>query len=159
MVIDGIRDDPEWKNGDYTTQPRAALEVAADMFYIAGGAPLQLQKTLPTREATDASEADFVKRFSAAHDANDLLYAVNASWDYDPSPRLESITAPVMFVNSADDFVNPPELGIAQREIKHVKNGRFILLPASERTQGHGTDTLAAEWQQYLKELLDASQH
>jgi len=159
MVIDAIRDDPDWKNGEYTTQPWNALKIAADMFFIAAGAALQMQKNLPTRDVTDAAARDFVKQFSAEHDANDLLYALNASRNYDPSPQLEKINAPVMFVNSADDFVNPPELGIAQREIKHVKNGRFILLPASERTQGHGTDTLAAEWQQYLKELLDASQH
>jgi len=159
MVIDGIRDDPDWKNGDYTAEPRAGMETAADMFYIAGGAPLQLQKTLPTREATDKADADYVKRFAAAHDANDLLYAVNASWDYDPSAGLEKITAPVMFVNSADDFINPPELGIAEREIKRVKNGRFVLLPISEQTHGHGTHTWAAVWQQYLRELLESSQH
>jgi homoserine O-acetyltransferase len=159
MLIDGIRDDPEWKNGDYTAEPRAGLEIAADMFYIAGGAPLQLQKALPTREATDAADADYVKRFAAAHDATDLLYALNASWDYDPSARLESITAPVMFVNSADDFINPPELGIAEREIKRVKNGRFVLIPISEQSHGHGTHTWAAAWQQYLKELLQSSQH
>jgi homoserine O-acetyltransferase len=158
MVIDAIRDDPDWKNGEYTAQPWNALKTAADMFFIAAGAPLQMQKNLPTRDATDAADRDFVKQFSAEHDANDLLFALNASRNYDPSPRLEKIAVPVMFVNSADDFVNPPELGIAQREIKHVKNGRFILLPASERTRGHGTDTLAAVWQQYLKELLDASQ-
>ena len=159
MVIDGIRDDPDWKNGDYSTQPHAGLEIAADMFYIAGGAPLLMQKTLSTRQATDAADADYVKRFVAAHDATDLLYAVNASRDYDPSPRLESITVPVMFVNSADDFINPPELGIAEREIKRVKKGRFVLIPISEQSHGHGTHTWAAVWQQYLKELMDSSQH
>jgi len=159
MVIDGIRDDPDWKNGDYSTQPHAGLEIAADMFYIAGGAPLLMQKTLSTRQATDAADADYVKRFVAAHDATDLLYAVNASRDYDPSPRLESITVPVIFVNSADDFINPPELGIAEREIKRVKKGRFVLIPISEQSHGHGTHTWAAVWQQYLKELMDSSQH
>jgi homoserine O-acetyltransferase len=99
-----------------------------------------------------------VKQFSANHDANDLLFALNASRNYDPSPQLEKITAPVMFVNSADDFINPPELGIAEREIKHVKNGRFVLIPISEQTRGHGTHTSAALWQQYLKALLDTSQ-
>jgi len=159
MVIDGIRDDPDWKNGDYSTQPHAGLEIAADMFYIAGGAPLLMQKTLSTRQTTDAADADYVKRFVAAHDATDLLYAVNASRDYDPSPRLESITVPVIFVNSADDFINPPELGIAEREIKRVKKGRFVLIPISEQSHGHGTHTWAAVWQQYLKELMDSSQH
>jgi homoserine O-acetyltransferase/O-succinyltransferase len=158
MVMDGIRNDPDWKNGDYTSQPWRALEVAAEMFYIAGGAPLLMQKNLPTRDATDAAGQDFAKRFIAEHDANDLLYAVNASRNYDPSPQLERIIVPVMFVNSADDFINPPELGIAEREIKRVKKGRFVLIPISEQSHGHGTHTWAALWQQYLKELLEASQ-
>jgi homoserine O-acetyltransferase len=158
LVMDGIRDDPDWKNGDYTAEPRAGLETAAAMFNVAGAAPLQMQKTLPTREATDAADADYVKHFVAAHDANDLLYALNASRNYDPSPQLEKITAPVMFVNTADDFINPPELGIAEREIKRVKKGRFVLIPISEQTHGHGSHTWAAVWQQYLKELLEASQ-
>ena len=159
MVMDGIRNDPDWKNGDYAVQPHAAMVTAAEMFSIAGGSALQMQKNYPTREATDAAADDFAKRFSASHDANDLLYAVNASRNYDPSPQLEKIVAPVMFVNSADDFINPPELGIAEREIKRVNNGRFVLIPISDQTHGHGTHTWAAVWQQYLKELLEESQH
>jgi homoserine O-acetyltransferase len=159
LVIDGVRDDPDWKNGDYTSQPLSALRIGAGIFYVAGSAPLQMQKSLPTRDAADAAIQDFVKRFTADHDANDLLYAVNASRNYNPSPQLEKITVPVMFVNSADDFINPPELGIAEREIKRVKKGRFVLIPISEQTHGHGTHTWAAVWQQYLKELLEASQH
>ena len=89
MVIDAIRDDPEWKNGEYTAQPQDALKIGAEMFYIAAGSALQMQKSFPTREATDAASAEFVKRFAASHDANDLLYAMNASWDYDPSAQLE----------------------------------------------------------------------
>jgi len=158
-VMDGIRNDPDWKNGDYTAPPRAGLATAADVFYIAASAALQLQKNLPTREAADAADENYVKQFIAGHDANDLLYAVNASRNYDPSPQLEKITAPVMFINSADDFINPPELGIAEREIKRVKEGRFVLLPISAETHGHGTHTWAAVWQQYLKELLDSSSH
>jgi homoserine O-acetyltransferase len=159
LVMDGIRHDPDWKNGDYTAEPRAGMETAAAMFYVAAGAALQMQKSLPTRAATDAAEEDFVKRFAASHDANDLLYALNASRNYNPAPRLEKITVPVMFVNTADDFINPPELGIAEREIKRVKKGRFVLIPISDQTHGHGTHTWAAVWQQYLKELLEASQH
>jgi len=157
-LMEGIRNDPDWKNGDYTTQPRAALETAADLLYIASGAPLLWQKEFPTRDAADSAYEAYVKRFVAGHDANDLLYAVNASRNYDPSQQLEKITVPVMFVNSADDFINPPELGIAEREIKRVKHGRFVLIPASEQTRGHGTHTWAAVWQQYLKELLQTSQ-
>jgi homoserine O-acetyltransferase len=159
MVIDGIRDDPDWKNGEYTVQPWAALKIAGDMFYIAASSDLEMQKNLPTRDATDAASEDYAKRFTASHDANDLLYAVNASRNYDPSPQLEKITVPVMFVNSADDFINPPELGIAEREIKRVKQGRFVLIPLSDQTHGHGTHTWAAVWQQYLKELLESSPH
>jgi homoserine O-acetyltransferase len=159
MIVDAIRDDPDWKNGEYATEPHEGLGVAADMFYIAAGSKLQMQKHLPTREAADAAQAEARKRFIAAHDANDLLYAVNASWNYDPSPRLESITTKVMFVNSADDFINPPELGIAEREIKRVKSGRYVLIPMSEEAHGHGTHTWAVFWQQYLKELLESSGH
>ncbi len=157
MVIDGIRQDPDWKNGDYTTEPRAALQIAADFLLIAGSAPLHMQEDYPTRDAADKFLDDSMKRLMTGLDANDFLYAVNASRDYDPSHGLERIKVPVMFVNSADDFINPPELGIAEREIKKVKNGKFVLLPTSEKTHGHGTHTWAAVWQQYLKELLAQS--
>jgi homoserine O-acetyltransferase len=92
-------------------------------------------------------------------DANDLLYAVNASRTYDPSPQLEKITAHVMYMNSADDFINPPELGMTEREIKKVKNARFVLIPISDETRGHGTHTRAVVWKQYLAELLEKSAH
>jgi homoserine O-acetyltransferase len=157
MVIDGIRQDPEWKNGDYATEPRAALQIAADFLLIAGSAPRVMQKKYGTRDEADQYLDDFEKRETSSLDANDLLYAVNASRNYDPSPNLDKITAPVMFINSADDFINPPELGIAEREIKKVRRGRFVLLPISDQTHGHGTHTDAAVWQRYLKELLDES--
>jgi homoserine O-acetyltransferase len=157
MVIEGIRQDPDWKNGEYITEPRAALQISADFLLIAGSAPLLMQKNLPTRDAADKYLDDSVKRISATLDANDLLYAVNASRNYDPSAQLEKIKVPVMFVNSADDFINPPELGIAEREIKRVRNGKFVLIPTSDQTHGHGTHTWAAVWQQYLKELLASS--
>ena len=159
LIIDGIRDDPEWKNGEYTTQPAAAMEIAGETFYFASGSALQMQEKFPTRDATDASARDFVKKFTDEHDATDLLYRMEASRDYDPSPQLEKISSPVMLVNTADDFINPPELGIAEREIKRLKNGHFVLIPISEQTRGHGTYTWAAVWHQYLKELLEASQH
>ena len=157
MVMEGIREDPDWKNGDYKTEPRAALQISADFLLIAGSAPLLMQKTLPTRDAADKYLDDSVKRITPTLDANDLLYAVNASRNYDPSAKLETIKVPVMFVNSADDFINPPELGIAEREIKRVPHGKFVLIPVSDQTHGHGTHTWAAVWQQYLKELLDQS--
>ena len=154
MVMQGIRQDPDWKHGDYTTEPRAALQISADFLLIAGSTPLLLQKNLATRDAADKYLDDSITRITATLDANDLLYAVNASRNYDPSPKLETIRAPVMFVNSADDFINPPELGIAEREIKRVPHGKFVLIPTSDQTHGHGTHTWAAVWQQYLKELL-----
>ena len=157
MVIQGIRQDPEWKSGDYETEPRGALQISADFLVIAGSAPLLMQKHLSTREEADKYLDESMKRITPTLDANDLLYAVNASRNYDPSAKLETIKAPVMFVNSADDFINPPELGIAEREIKRVPHGKFVLIPTSDQTHGHGTHTWAAIWQQYLKELLDQS--
>jgi len=157
MVIDGIRQDPDWKNGEYTSEPRAALQISADFLLIAGSAPLLMQHDLPTRDDTDKYLDGALKKMTAEMDATDFLYAVSASRDYDPSSQLSAIKAPVMFVNSADDFINPPELGIAEREIKKVKNGKFVLLPASEKTHGHGTHSWAEVWEQYLKELLEQS--
>jgi len=158
MIIDGIRNDPGWKAGDYTTQPRAGIATAVDFLLIAGSVPLLLQSNYPTRDAADKYLDEYTARAGATLDANDILYAVNSSRNYDPSPKLETITAPVMFVNSADDFINPPELGIAERVIKSVKNGKFVLIPISSQTHGHSTHTWAAVWQQYLKELLESSQ-
>jgi homoserine O-acetyltransferase/O-succinyltransferase len=159
MVIDGIRNDPDWKNGDYTTEPRAALEIATDFLLIAGSAPLPMQIQYPTRDAADQYLENYRKRVTHNIDANDLLYAVSSSRNYDPSPNLEKITVPVMYINSADDFINPPNLGIAEREIKRVKRGQYVLIPASAQTHGHGTHTWAVFWQQYLKQLLDESAH
>ena len=157
MAIDGIREDPDWKNGDYAAQPRAALQIASDFLVIAGSAPARMQEELPARDAADKYLDETLKRVREGLDANDFLYAVEASRNYDPSMKLADITAAVMFVNSADDFINPPELGIAEREIKKVKRGKFVLLPISEQTRGHGTHTRAEVWRQYLKELLDDS--
>jgi homoserine O-acetyltransferase/O-succinyltransferase len=159
MIMDAIRNDPEWKGGDYTAEPQQALRTALDLLLVAGSAPLYMQKTYPTRDAADKAVEDYFKARSAGLDANDLLFAVNASRNYDPSAQLEKIIAPVMFINSADDFINPPELGIAEREIKKVKKGRFVLLPISDETRGHGTHTRAAVWKQYLAELLEKSAH
>ena len=159
MVIDGIHNDPEWKSGDYTSQPRAALEIGTDFLLIAGSAPLPMQISYSTRDAADKDLEDYRSRQAQTFDANNMLYAVSASRNYDPSPQLEKIMVPVRYINSADDFINPPELGIAQREIKRVKRGQFVLIPASAETHGHGTHTWAVFWQQYLKELLQESEH
>jgi homoserine O-acetyltransferase len=159
MVMDAIHNDPEWKGGDYTTEPTQGLRTALDLLLIAGSAPLPMQKNFSTRDAADKYLDQYYKDRAPGLDANDLLYQVNASRNYDPSPQLEKIKAPVMYINSGDDFINPPELGIAEREAKRVKNVRFVLIPASEQTFGHGTHTHAALWQQYLAELLERSAH
>jgi homoserine O-acetyltransferase/O-succinyltransferase len=159
MVMDAIRNDPEWKGGDYTVEPQQGLRTALDLLLIAGSAPLPMQKNWPTRDAADKFLDQYFKDRTPGLDANDLLYQVNASRNYDPSPQLEKIKAPVMYINSGDDFINPPELGIAEREAKRVKNARFVLIPASEQTHGHGSHTYAVLWKQYLEELLEKSAH
>ena len=158
MLMDAIRNDPTWSGGEYKDEPKEALRTAEDILVIAGSAPLVMQRTLPTRDAADKYVDDAEKRASTL-DANDLLYQVNASRNYDPSPQLEKITAAVMWINSADDFINPPELGIAEKESKRLKNGTVVLLPISEQTHGHGTHTWAVAWQSYLKQLLDKTAH
>lgn len=157
LLMQAIRKDPDWQQGEYKSEPLSALRTAAGLLLIAGSAPIPMQIELPTRDAADQFLDTFMQRVLGELDANDLLYQVAASRDYDPSSGLGKIKAPLTQVNSADDFVNPPELGIAEREIKLVKNGRFVLLPASDQTHGHGTHTWAALWQQYLAQLLDAS--
>jgi homoserine O-acetyltransferase len=159
MVMDAIRNDPEWKGGEYTAEPTQAMRVAVDFLLIAGSAPLYMQKTLPTRDAADKYLDDYFKSRLAGLDANDFLYQVNSSRNYNPSPQLEKITAQVMYINSADDFINPPELGIADREVKRMKNARFVLIPVSDETRGHGTHTKAVIWKKYLAELLEKSAH
>jgi homoserine O-acetyltransferase/O-succinyltransferase len=155
MVIDAIQQDPEWNNGEYTRQPRGALLDVSHIMTIAGSSPLADQKRLPDRDTADKSIEEAEATFVSTHDANDVLYAVAASRDYDPSADLEKIIAPVLFVNSADDFINPPELGIMEPAIKRVKHGRYVLLPVSDATRGHGTHTWAAVWEGYLREFLE----
>ena len=157
MVMDAIRQDPEWQGGDYTTQPRAALRTALDLLLIAGSAPLKMQLEESTRDSADRYLDAYFKARMPGLDANDLLYQVDSSRNYDPEPGLKEIIAPVMFVNSADDFINPPELGIAERDIQKVAHGQFVLLPISEQTRGHGTHTWAALWRSHLEALLKSS--
>jgi homoserine O-acetyltransferase len=157
MLIDAIREDPAWAGGEYKEQPREALRAAADLLLVAGGAPLLMQTAQSTRDEADRYVEDYIGRQLRTLDANDLLYQVNASRDYDPSPGLEGIKARVMWINSADDFVNPPELGIAEAQAKRLANGRFVLIPASERTHGHGTHTWAEVWKPWLATLLEES--
>jgi homoserine O-acetyltransferase/O-succinyltransferase len=158
LLMDSIRTDPEWLQGEYRSEPMQALHAAAGFMLIAGSAPIQMQIALPTRDAADDFLKVYMDREIPELDANDLLYQINASRDYDPSGGLDKIQARVTWINSADDFVNPPDLGIAEREVKKIRNARFILLPASEQTHGHSTHSWAAVWQQYLSELLASTQ-
>jgi homoserine O-acetyltransferase len=157
MVVDAIKNDPEWKNGDYTSQPKAGLRTAIDFLVIAGSAPMYMQQSLADRDTVDKYLARQIETRMAGLDANDLIYQIEASRNYDPSAKLGVIKAPVMFVNSADDFINPPELGIAEREIKKVAHAKFVLIPSSVETRGHGTHTWAKFWVTYLDELLKQS--
>lgn len=156
VVIDAIRHDPEWKNGDYAAQPHS-LRTAAQMLWLVGSNPILRQKSASTVADTDRAIDDYVANYVRTGDANDILYAIESSRDYDPGPGLERIKAPLFAINSADDLINPPELQILEREIKRVSRGRAIVLPLTDRTTGHGTHTQAALWKPYLVELLAAS--
>jgi homoserine O-acetyltransferase/O-succinyltransferase len=145
MILDDIRTDPEWRGGDYTVQPRG-LRAALQILFIMTSAPLVQQRTAATRDSADSFITRWLDARMAATDANDMLYQFDASRDYDPSEGLERITAPVLAINSADDQVNPPELGLMERLIARVPHGRYVLIPISDITRGHGTHTVAAAW-------------
>ena len=153
LIIDAIRNDPEWMNGNYTTQPRS-LQFASVFYGIAtSGGTQRLYKATPTRETADQLlNQRLTMPFRG--DANDHLYQWEASRDYNAAAGLERIKAAVLAINSADDERNPPELGIMEREIKRVPNGRVLLIPASEDTFGHGTTGQARFWKQHLADLL-----
>jgi homoserine O-acetyltransferase len=158
MAMKAIRSDPAWMGGEYKSEPTVGLSFALDLNLLAGGAPLQLQKNYPTRESVEKYVDQSIARSLAATDANDYLYYVNASRNYDPSAHLDRIKVPLLWINSADDFINPPELGLAQQQIKQIPKGRFILLPITDQTRGHGTHTVAAIWKDYLIQLMAESE-
>jgi homoserine O-acetyltransferase/O-succinyltransferase len=153
VIIDAIRNDPAWNHGDYAKQPQA-LRTAAEMLFFMSSNPVERQKEAPTREKTDRVLDEFVARTIRTMDANNTLYAVESSADYDPAPGLSRIKAPLMAINFEDDLINPPELGVLEREIRRVPKGKAILIPRSDRTRGHGTHTLAAVWKDHLIGLL-----
>jgi homoserine O-acetyltransferase/O-succinyltransferase len=157
VIIDAIRNDPAWSDGEYKTQP-PSLRTAAEMLWFMSSNPVLRQKDAPTLAKTDEVLDKFVGEIVKTDDANDVLYAVEASHDYDPGTNLEQIRAPLVAINSADDLINPPELGILEREIKRVPHGRAIVIPLSDKTRGHGSHTIAALWKDELVRLLKESE-
>ncbi|MEG3089858.1 alpha/beta fold hydrolase [Sphingomonas sp. PB1R3] len=154
LAIDGIQADPAWSGGDYRSPPSQGLRTAASLLFVAGAAPLYFQSQYPRREAAEAFARERVAASIAGTDANDLIYQIDASRTYNPWPRLEAITAPTMWVNSADDFINPRGLDYPQRAVKRMQDARFRLIPETADTRGHGTHTAARFWSQDLTDLL-----
>jgi len=153
MIIDSVMNDPAWKGGDYEEPPPGLVNATYPLIFMVSS-PLQWQKEAPSREAAETFLAARVERYSTTLEANDLIYQFDSSRDYDPSPYLVEITAPLLAINSADDQVNPPELRILEREIAKVPQGSAIVLPISDQTRGHGTHSLPAIWGPYLEQLL-----
>ncbi|MDB6030609.1 MAG: metX 1 [Verrucomicrobiales bacterium] len=153
MIIDAIRGAPDWLDGEYKTQPHG-LRTALEVLYYVGNNPRQRLKDAPTLKAADEQLDSYVTNLTKTHDANDVLYALEASSDYNPSPDLEKIKARVLAINFADDLINPPELGVFEKELKRVKKTKAIMVPESDQTRGHGTHTLAAVWKRHLVRLL-----
>src|SRR5262249_24481054 len=148
-IMTSIMQDPAWMNGEYTDQPKLGLTGAINLLMMMTSSPLQWNKTGPTRDAADKWYQDQIRSRLASTDANDMLYQYNASRDYNPAPKLETISAPVLAINSADDVVNPPELGLMEKLMPRVKRGKYILIPTSEQTRGHGTHSIPAIWGSY----------
>ena len=153
-AVEGIRSDPAWAGGNYRTQPLQGLRTAVSLLQVVGMAPLHLQKAYPTRAASDAYIVERIARDLPTRDANDLIYQLEASRTYNPWPHLERIRVPTTWVNSADDFINPPEYGIAEDAARRMKTARYILLRPTSDTRGHGTHTWAKFWRQELIDLL-----
>lgn len=157
MLIDGIKADPAWLDGEYKSQPKLGLRTAASLSVVAGGAPLNLQKNYPTRDAAATYARERVDRDIASRDANDMIYQFESSRTYNPWPGLERITAPMTWINSADDFINPRNLSYPEQAVKRMPNARFRLIAESDETRGHGTHTWAVNWKADLIELIARS--
>jgi len=157
ILIDAIKDDAAWQGGNYATQP-PSLRTAAQMLWLVSSNPVRRYKEAPTLADADRVMEAYVANYIKSNDANDVIYWFEASHDYDPAPGLEKIVAPLLAVNSADDLINPPEIGVLEKEIGRVKHGRMFMIPYSDKTAGHGTHTLAAVWKDQLVQLLKESQ-
>jgi homoserine O-acetyltransferase/O-succinyltransferase len=153
LISDAIRNDPSWKNGEYHKQP-TSLKTAAEMLFLMSNNPVERHKEAPTRADADRVLDAYLARTVPTMDANDVIYAIESSTDYDPGPGLGGIIAPLLSINFEDDLINPPELNILEQNIRLVKRGKAILIPRSDRTRGYGTHTLAAVWKEHLQKLL-----
>jgi homoserine O-acetyltransferase/O-succinyltransferase len=158
FISDAIRNDPDWLGGEYKTQPRGLIG-ALEMLFIMQSSPLNLHKQAPNRDSANAYTDRWIESRVRSTDANDFIYQFESSYDYDPSRDLEKIRAPLLAINSADDQVNPPELGIVEKLMPRVRNGKFVLLPITDKTRGHGTHSLPAIWGPYLADFLVRIQH
>jgi homoserine O-acetyltransferase/O-succinyltransferase len=156
ILADAIRNDPAWQGGFYDAPPVGGLRTALTILFMMQSSPLTQQRQYPTRDAAEAWATSWMEQRLRSTDANDFLWQFEASRDYDPATKLERISAPVLAINSADDLVNPPELGLMQALMPRVKQGRYLLIPTSEATRGHGTHSLPALWKDQLRAFLDA---
>jgi len=158
MAIQAIKQDPAWMGGEYKTDPVQGLRTANELILVMGSSPLQMQKQAPTREAAEQYVDKALARTMANTDANDMIFQLDASRNYDPSAHLDRISAPMMWINSADDFINPPELGIAEKMVMRTPSAQFVMIPISDATRGHGTHTVASVWEDYLVKLMQESE-
>jgi homoserine O-acetyltransferase len=154
LAINGIKADPAWQNGAYGKQPIQGLRTAQSLLFVAGGAPLHYQAQYPTRQAASAFAEERVSTAMAALDANDLIYQLESSRNYNPWPKLEAITAPVMWINSADDFINPRNLDVPAQAVRRMPHAKFRMIAETSDTRGHGSHTWAKFWKQELADLL-----
>jgi homoserine O-acetyltransferase len=154
LSIDAIKADPLWNGGDYKEPPASGLRTAASLVMIAGANPYALQAQYPTREAAETYKDEAFARTYGRGDANDMIYQLDSSRTYNPWPDLEKIEVPVLWINSADDFINPPAYGITEKATPRMKRARFILIPASAETKGHGTHSWAKFWKDDLAKLM-----
>jgi homoserine O-acetyltransferase len=158
LAINGIEADPAWRGGNYSSQPMTGLRAAQNLLFVAGAAPLLYQAQNPRRAAASAFAEQRVSAALKTLDANDLIYQLDSSRNYNPWPNLERIKVPLTWINSADDFINPRNLPVPAQALKRMPTARFRLIPETAETHGHGTHTWAKFWKADLISLLARSE-